>query len=118
MQFSMKLRSSCIVVTISALFFMLVSISLPQWYTSSEKYHREDLDNEYGIFERCETYMFKRTCGRFTGGLMQGYYLSQLFCQLLYVCGGGGGGGGYVCVVCWVWLMVRSVSFCFYQLMH
>ena len=77
---------------------MLVSISLPQWYTSSEKYHREVLDNEYGIFERCETYMFKRTCGRFTGGLMQGLYRNY-YSQVLYACGGGAGGGLCVCSV-------------------
>ena len=69
------LTVTCLAITVCVTIFMILSISLPQWYTMKVSEPRLVIKGEIGLFKQCQEIGVTRQCVTFKGELLLGVYL-------------------------------------------
>ena len=66
------LTVTCLAVTVCVAVFMIISISLPQWYTASDFDDGVVYKTEIGLFKKCRGVAGNIQCLAFKGEFLEG----------------------------------------------
>ena len=73
---STTLALTCLAITACAAVFMIVSITLPQWYRSKFTVAGQTtIKTDMGLFKYCRERAGSRLCINYKGELLEGVYL-------------------------------------------